>query len=74
MNNIKLSLDPIMYRKIEKLAIENGVSFRKFLTSFFANWVSTPKKNSHTITSRRASFCRKGVDTRKSRKGAPYEH
>ncbi len=67
MNNIKLSLDPIMYRKIEKLATENGVSFSKFLSSFFANWVSTPTKRLHTRSASKRSFCRKGVDTRKSR-------
>ena len=65
MNSIKLSLDPIMCVKIEKLALQRGLSFDKFLTSFFANWVSTPTKRLRSRTASKRSFCRKGVDTSK---------
>lgn len=60
--NVRLALDPILYRKVERLATDALMSVEAWLRVFFAAEVSTPNGRV-TLPLRGKSFCPWGVYT-----------
>ena len=62
--NVRLAIDPILYRKVERLATDALMSVEAWLKVFFAAEVSTPNGRRVALPVRGKSFCPRGVYTR----------